>query len=104
MRKCKENINISSADIQLRKNQISIVISREPDTPLISELRRQIEELRQMGLDLENIDKKIAEFQPEEVFVNYPSNHQDHIAASFKIRNKKRCLDYTNIKGRRNLV
>ncbi len=25
------------------------------------------------------IDKKIAEFQPDEVFVNYPSNHQDHI-------------------------
>lgn len=61
MRKCKENINISSADIQLRKNQIGIVISREPDTPLISELRRQIEELREIGLSFDNIDKKIAD-------------------------------------------
>lgn len=25
------------------------------------------------------IDKHIAQFEPDEVFVNYPSNHQDHI-------------------------
>lgn len=25
------------------------------------------------------IDKKIADFRPDEVFVNYPSRHQDHI-------------------------
>lgn len=62
MKKCNcKDLNISSAEIQLKKNQINIVITREPDTPLISEIRRQIEELRQIGLDFQDIDRKIAD-------------------------------------------
>ncbi len=63
MRKCNCNrdLNISSADINLRKNEIQIVISREPDTPLIAEIRRQIEELREIGLEFENLDVKVRD-------------------------------------------
>ena len=70
--KCKKDINISSADIRikqnvtqadinLKKNVINITITREPDTPLISELRRQIEELQQLGLEFQDIDRKIQD-------------------------------------------
>lgn len=63
MRKCncKKEINIAQADINIRKNVIDITITREPDTPLIAELRRQIAELQQIGLDFQDIDRKIAD-------------------------------------------
>ena len=63
MRNCNSSrdLNISSADINLRKTEIQIVISREPDTPLIAEIRRQIEELRAIGLEFENLDKKLKD-------------------------------------------
>lgn len=68
---CNRDINISSADIVLkpggaegvnvRKNDIQIVITREPDTPTIAELRRQIEELQALGLKLNDIDQRLAD-------------------------------------------
>ena len=58
---CKKEINIAQADINIRKNVIDITITREPDTPLIAELRRQIAELQQIGLDFQDIDRKIAD-------------------------------------------
>ena len=68
---CNRDINISSADIILkpggaegvnvRKNDIQIVITREPDTPTISELRRQIEELQELGLEFSELDRKLRE-------------------------------------------
>lgn len=68
---CNRDINISSADIILkpggaeginvRKNDIQIVITREPDTPTIAELRRQIEELQAIGLEFSDLDKKLKE-------------------------------------------
>ena len=60
--KCKENINISGADIKIRDlHRIDIRLTREPDTPLISELRSQIAELREIGLEFENIDRKLKD-------------------------------------------
>lgn len=59
--KCKKDINIAQADINVRKNTIDITITREPDTPLISELRKQIAELQELGLKFQDIDRKIAE-------------------------------------------
>lgn len=63
MRKCncKNDVNIASCDINVRKNNIDIVITREPDTPLISELRRQIAELQELGLKLNDIDRRLAD-------------------------------------------
>ena len=68
---CNRDINISSADIVLkpggaegvnvRKNDIQIVITREPDTPTIAELRRQIEELQEIGLEFSDLDRKLKE-------------------------------------------
>ena len=59
---CNKDINISAADIRmLRKNDIQIVITREPDTPTIAELRRQIEELREIGLEFSDLDRKLKE-------------------------------------------
>ena len=57
----KKDLNISSADINVKKNEINIVLTREPDTPLIAEIRRQIEELRAIGLEFENLDKKLKD-------------------------------------------
>jgi hypothetical protein len=57
----KKDINISSADIAVKKNQINIVITREPDTPLISEIRAQIAELREIGLEFADLDRKIRD-------------------------------------------
>jgi hypothetical protein len=57
----KKELNISSADITVKKNTINITITREPDTPLIAELRRQIAELQQIGLEFENIDRKLKD-------------------------------------------
>ena len=57
----KNDINISLCDVNVKKNRIDIVITREPDTPLIAELRRQIAELQQIGLDFQEIDRKIAD-------------------------------------------
>lgn len=60
--KCKNDINIASADIVIKeKHRIDIQITREPDTPLISELRRQIEELQELGLKLNDIDQRLAD-------------------------------------------
>ena len=62
MKKCNcKDLNLSSAEIQLKKNQINIVITREPDTPLISELRAQIAELREIGLEFSDLDRKIRD-------------------------------------------
>jgi predicted transcriptional regulator len=63
MRKCncENDVNIASCDINVRKNNIDIVITREPDTPLISELRRQIAELQELGLKLNDIDQRLAD-------------------------------------------
>lgn len=58
---CKKDLNISSAEINVRKNDIQIVITREPDTPTIAELRRQIEELREIGLEFSDLDRKLKE-------------------------------------------
>lgn len=58
---CKKDLNISSAEINVRKNDIQIVITREPETPTIAELRRQIEELREIGLEFSDLDKKLKE-------------------------------------------
>jgi hypothetical protein len=68
---CNRDINISSADIILkpggaegvtvRKNDIQIIITREPDTPTIAELRRQIEELHEIGLEFSDLDRKLKE-------------------------------------------
>ena len=58
---CKKDLNISSAEINVRKNDIQIVITREPDTPTISELRRQIEELQELGLEFSDLDRKLRE-------------------------------------------
>ena len=59
---CNKDINISAADIRmLRKNDIQIVITREPDTPTIAELRRQIEELQELGLEFSDLDRKLKE-------------------------------------------
>lgn len=58
---CKKDLNISSAEINVRKNDIQIVITREPDTPTIAELRRQIEELQAIGLEFSDLDKKLKE-------------------------------------------
>jgi hypothetical protein len=68
---CTRDINISSADIVLkpggaegvnvRKNDIQIVITREPDTPTIAEPRRQIEELQELGLEFSDLDRKLKE-------------------------------------------
>lgn len=57
----EKELNISSADITVKKNTINITITREPDTPLIAELRRQIAELQQIGLDFQDIDRKLAD-------------------------------------------
>lgn len=57
----KKDVNISSADVMIRKNRIDIQITREPDTPLIKELRQQIEELNELGLKLNDIDQRLAE-------------------------------------------
>ena len=60
--KCKNDINIASADIVIKdKHRIDIQITREPDTPLIAELRRQIEELQELGLKLNDIDQRLAD-------------------------------------------
>lgn len=60
--KCKNDINIASADIVVKdKHRIDIQITREPDTPLISELRRQIAELQELGLKLNDIDRRLAD-------------------------------------------
>ena len=58
---CKKDVNISSAEINVRKNDIQIVITREPETPTIAELRRQIEELREIGLEFSDLDKKLKD-------------------------------------------
>lgn len=58
---CKKDLNISSAEINVRKNDIQIVITREPETPTIAELRRQIEELREIGLEFSDLDKKLKD-------------------------------------------
>lgn len=57
----KNEINISCCDVNVRKNRIDIQITREPDTPLIAELRRQIEELQELGLKLNDIDQRLAD-------------------------------------------
>lgn len=62
---CKKEINISQADINIRKNTIDITITREPDTPLISELRKQIAELQELGLKFQDIDRKLADILEE---------------------------------------
>ena len=60
--KCKENINISGADIKIRDlHRIDIRLTREPDTPLIKELRNQIAELNALGLKFQEIDQRLAE-------------------------------------------
>jgi len=63
MKKCNcKDINISQADIKLRDlHNIEITLTREPDTPLISELRKQIADLQELGLKFEDIDKRLAE-------------------------------------------
>ncbi len=63
MTKCNcKDINISQADIKLRDlHNIEITLTREPDTPLISELRKQIADLQELGLKFEDIDKRLAE-------------------------------------------
>lgn len=58
---CKKDLNISSAEINVRKNDIQIVITREPETPTIAELRRQIEELREIGLEFSDLDRKLRD-------------------------------------------
>jgi hypothetical protein len=58
---CKKDLNISSAEINVRKNDIQIVITREPETPTIAELRRQIEELQAIGLEFSDLDRKLKE-------------------------------------------
>lgn len=58
---CNKDINISQAAVRIQQNKIDIVITREPDTPLISELRRQIAELQEVGLRLTDIDQRLAD-------------------------------------------
>lgn len=80
----KNDINISCCDVNVQKNRIDIHITREPDTPLISELRRQIEELQALGLKFDKLDQRIAEVLEEmdfttkaflaEVLENYATN------------------------------
>ena len=57
----KKFCNCGEANVSLKKNEINIVLTREPDTPLIAEIRRQIEELRAIGLEFENLDKKLKD-------------------------------------------
>lgn len=60
--RCNKDINISRADVRLLgKNDIQIVICREPDTPTIAELRRQIAELQEIGLEFTDLDRKLKE-------------------------------------------
>ena len=62
MKNCNCNdINISQAGLKLGRNTMQVVLTREPDTPLIKQLRQQIEELRQIGLDFQDVDRKIAD-------------------------------------------
>lgn len=59
MKKCKCDANIAQADIQLRRNEIVIEINRTPDSPLISELRAEIEALQEIGKSFDDIDAHI---------------------------------------------
>jgi hypothetical protein len=61
----KNEINISCCDVNVRKNRIDIQITREPDTPLIKELREQIAELQELGLKFDKLDQRIAEVLEE---------------------------------------
>ena len=47
--------------MQLRKTDVLITISRTPDTPLISELRAEIEALAEIGKKYDDIDSHIVE-------------------------------------------
>ena len=53
--------NIAQADIKLRKNEIFISINRTPDSPLISELRAEIEALEAIGKKYDDVDAHIKE-------------------------------------------
>ena len=53
--------NIAQADIKLRKNDILITINRTPDSPLISELRAEIEALKAIGKKYDDVDAHIKE-------------------------------------------
>ena len=53
--------NIAQADIKLRKNDILITINRTPDSPLISELRAEIEALQAIGKKYDDVDAHIKE-------------------------------------------
>jgi hypothetical protein len=56
-----DNCCISAANSQLRKTDVLITISRTPDTPLISELRAEIEALAEIGKKYDDIDSHIVE-------------------------------------------
>ena len=57
----KTRQNIAQANIRLEKNYITISINRAPDSPLISELRAEIEALEKIGKSFADIDKHIAD-------------------------------------------
>lgn len=94
-RRNKNDINISCCDVNVRKNRIDIQITREPDTPLIAELRRQIAELQELGLKFDKLDQRIAEVLEEmdittkaylaEVLENYATNESlDYMKQAIK--------------------
>lgn len=56
-----DNCCISAANLQLRKTDVLITISRTPDTPLISELRAEIEALAEIGKKYDDVDSHIVE-------------------------------------------
>ena len=57
MRKC--NANIACADINVRRSDIVISINRTPDSPLISELRAEIEALDLIAKKYDDVDAHI---------------------------------------------
>ena len=56
-----EKCCISAANLQLRKTDVLITISRTPDSPLISELRAEIEALQAIGKKYDDVDAHIKE-------------------------------------------
>lgn len=56
-----EKCCISAANLQLRKTDVLITISRTPDSPLISELRAEIEALAEIGKKYDDVDAHVEE-------------------------------------------
>lgn len=56
-----KNCCISAANLQLRKTDVLITISRTPDSPLISELRAEIAALEAIGKKYDDVDAHITE-------------------------------------------